>query len=303
MDLPAADDAQPVLQHIAVASDPWPGGFTLWRSEDGSTFEAVRAVNRRATIGETRTLLGPGPLWRFDRSSTFDVEIASGTLQSVPALQVLNGANLVAVEALGGWEILSYAQATLVAPNWWRLSGLLRGLGGSEPFAALPKAVGARVVMLDGGVLPLASGLEWLNRAVRYRLAPEGRDHADPMAVAFDVTAGTATLKPLAPVSLKARREAGGVRISWIRRTRFGGDNWELSEVPLNEESEAYQIEILGGAAVKRAFTEATASLFYTASQENADFGGPQTSLSMRILQISASAGPGHAAEQSVPVV
>jgi hypothetical protein len=303
LDLPVAEDGVPVLQHLAVVADPWPGGLTLWRSEDGTSFEPVQGISRKATIGETKTTLAPGPLWRFDRKSSVDLEISSGTLQSVPSQRVLNGANLVAIEASGGWEILSYTTATLLAPNWWRLSGLLRGLAGSEPFAAHTKPAGSRTVILDGGVLPLASGLDWLNRMATYRLSADGRDHGDPMAVSFNATAGSVALKPLAPVRLRAKRELAGVRLSWIRRTRYGGDNWELTEVPLNEDSETYRIEIWDGSAVKRTLDAQTTSVLYTTGQENADFGSAQGSLFLCIRQISVAAGLGNAAEQIVPVV
>ena len=54
---------------------------------------------------------------------------------------------------------------------------------------------------------------------------------------------------PFAPVQLRAHRDdgSGDVALSWIRRTRFGGVGWELAEVPLNEEREAYRLEILDG--------------------------------------------------------
>ena len=44
---------------------------------------------------------------------------------------------------------------------------------------------------------------------------------------------------------MKSVRSSGDIAISWIRRTRSGGDNWELPEVPLGEESESYEVDIL----------------------------------------------------------
>ena len=56
-------------------------------------------------------------------------------------------------------------------------------------------------------------------------------------------------LKPFAPVQLGCggTRARATCEIGWIRRTRFGGDGWELAEVPLNEEREAYRLEIYDG--------------------------------------------------------
>ncbi len=303
MELAAAASGTPVLQRLAVSADPWPGAFTLWRSEDATSFAAIQRISTRATVGEVMTPLGPGPLWRTDRANACEVSLSQGALQSVSPADMLNGANLIAIEAAGqGWEILSFTSATLVSAGRWRISGLLRGLAGSERFAAVAKSAGSRVVILDGAVSDLATGTEWLNRTVSYRLSPEGRDHADPMAVAFTATAGSAVLIPLSPVRLRARRGAGGVALSWIRRTRFGGDNWELSEVPLNEETEAYAVEILSGLTVKRRITANAPTALYGTAEETADFGTLQSTLKIRVSQSSLAAGDGQPTEQVLPV-
>ena len=264
LDLAAADSASPPLQRLAVTATPWPGAFTLWRSTSGDAYEAVQRIATPATIGEALTPLPAGPLWRVDRSASLEFAISGGALQSVPLLSALDGANLLAIEAPGGgWEILSYCQAELLGSGRWRISQLIRGLAGSEPYAALTKPSGARVVILDGALLDLASGADALGRSFDYRIAPEGRDHSDPMAIAFTATVGAQALLPLAPVGLKAKREAGGVRISWIRRARFGGDNWELADVPLNEDREAYALEIMAGSEVRRTVPVAEAGFLY----------------------------------------
>jgi hypothetical protein len=303
MDLAAASAGTPVLQRLAVAADPWAGAYTLWRSEDGTSFTAVQRIATRATVGETMTVFAAGPIWRLDRTNSVEVALSPGTLESVGLDTALNGANLIAIEISGqGWEVLSYTTADLIAAGRWRLSGLLRGLAGSEPFAAVVKPPGSRVVILDGGVADLATGTEWLNRTINYRLSPEGRDHADPMAVAFTATAGPIALKPLSPVRLAAKREAGGVRLSWIRRTRFGGDNWELAEVPLNEETEAYAVDVLSGTALKRRLKVTSPAALYASADEIADFGAPQASLLIRVSQTSLAAGDGQSTEQLLPV-
>jgi hypothetical protein len=303
LDLGAADSATPTLQRLAVAGSPWPGAFTLWRSIDGASFEPIQRIAAPATIGATLAPFEAGPLWRFDRRATVEVELSGGALQSVPIEAALAGANLVAIGGTGqDWEILAFTKAELLAPRRWRLSGLIRGLAGSEPLAGILKPAGSRVVVLDGGVVDLATGLDALNRTAAYRLSAEGSDHADPLAVSFEATPGPAALLPLAPVHAKARRETGGVRLSWIRRTRFGGDNWELAEVPLNEDSEAYEVRIMGGASLKRRLTTDTSSLLYPAADEIADFGAPQEALAVRIAQLSAAVGPGHFAEASLTI-
>jgi hypothetical protein len=303
MELASADADPPALQRIAVTADPWPGGYTLWRSEDGESFTPDASVPTRAMIGATTAALPAGPLWRMDRKARLEITLSHGQLQSVSEAASLSGVNLLAVQAPdGGWEMLSFATAALTGVDSWRLSSLVRGLAGSEPLAGLAKPAGARVVILDGAVQPLATGLESLGRRVFWRLSPSGRDHADPMAVAFETTPGPSALLPLSPVHLKGRRGTGGVQLSWIRRTRVGGDTFDAADVPLGEETEAYQVEVLDGSAVKRAAECREQSWLYPAQDEAADFGGPQGQIRLRVRQVSRAAGAGHPTEHIVKI-
>jgi hypothetical protein len=131
---------------------------------------------------------------------------------------------------------------------------------------------------------------------MQLRIVATGRNHDDPMAVALTVTPGDTALKPLAPVHVAAHRAGDGIHISWIRRTRIDGDGWGV-EVPLGEESEAYAVEILSGGAVVRSIASSTPQALYAAADELADFGMVQTSLHVRVAQISATVGAGHAAD------
>jgi hypothetical protein len=88
-------------------------------------------------------------------------------------------------------------------------------------------------------------------------------------------------------------RTPAGIALSWTRRTRSGGDLWDAGDVPLAEEREAYEIDILGGAAVKRTLATATPTVLYAAADEAADFGGAQASLTVAVHQMSAFVGRG----------
>ena len=51
-------------------------------------------------------------------------------------------------------------------------------------------------------------------------------------------------LRPLSPVHVKIAEENGQTTLSWIRRTRIGGDSWAGLDVPLGEEAEAYRVQL-----------------------------------------------------------
>ncbi|MCB5176271.1 baseplate multidomain protein megatron [Microvirga lenta] len=304
LDLPASPADPTPLQHIAVAADPWPGAVAVWRSGNGASFTPHRILSLPAVIGRTLTALDPGPLWRWDRRGSVDVEISSGAVGSIDDEAALAGGNPFAVQGADGrWEILSAARAEMIGERQYRLSRLLRGLAGSEPEAMRAVPQGALIVRLDEGVVPLTSDLQDLGRTWRYRVGPAGRDHADPAVVEFAAAAGREALKPFSPVGVSARREEGGIALRWFRRTRRDGDAWEPADVPLGEDAELYEVDILQGGAVCRVLSSAAPFVLYPSVQEIADFGAPQTSLDLRIAQVSAAAGRGFARAVTVPIL
>jgi hypothetical protein len=56
------------------------------------------------------------------------------------------------------------------------------------------------------------------------------------------------------------------------------------------------------GAAVKRGLAAMSTNVLYAAGDELSDFGAPQTTLSVRVAQLSASIGAGRAAEAVLAV-
>src|SRR5262249_13321002 len=101
-------------------------------------------------------------------------------------------------------------------------------------------------------------------------------------------------LTPWSPVHLNGARNGDGILLSWIRRTRKGGDSWDTVEVPLGEDSEAYRVEILSGDSVVRTLESVTPQTLYRSADELADFVTPQTELSIRVAQLSGLVGAGH---------
>ncbi len=151
-------------------------------------------------------------------------------------------------------------------------------------------------MLLDDHVVTIARGLGALDRAIDLRIVATGRSHDDPSALAMTVTPQPTALMPLSPVHVQASREGGGIRVSWIRRTRRDGDNWGV-EVPLGEDAEAYTLDILSGASVVRSLSCSASSALYATADELADFGAPLTTLHGRVSQMSSTVGPGHPSE------
>jgi hypothetical protein len=213
---------------------------------------------------------------------------------------VLDGANLAAIAAPGGgWEVIQFAEAELVAEATWRLGDLLRGVGGTEDLAASAKPAGSRFVLLDEAVVPLLRGVDWVGRASNWRAAPAGRDFADPFATAFSVTATDLALRPRRPIHPRARRGAEGVVLSWIPRSRTD-DPFDLE--PRLDQPEAWRIEILAAGAAVRTLASGTSEIVYATADEIADFGAAQIRLAVRIAQLSPLTGLGPVREATLDV-
>lgn len=326
-DLPAGDDALPPepdaaftagppharlvewpvarpegLLALAVRAEPWQGPYAVVDTASGQA-EPVAEISAPARLGRTISALPAGPLWRWDHHARFDVQIAGGALASLGAKAVLANGNLLAMTGPDGLtEILGFREAVLVGEGRFRLSGLLRGLGGSEPAAGRTLPPGAPVLVLDEAVATLPVGPERLNQPGQWRLVPAGRDLADPAGVALAHIPLGLGLTPLAPVHPRAGRVSGGILITFRRRTRAGGDSWDLFEVPLGEDQPAFRLEVMAGEVVRRSVALAETEWLYPAAAELADFGTAQTTLDLRIAQISHATGPGHACRRLVTV-
>jgi hypothetical protein len=164
-----------------------------------------------------------------------------------------------------------------------------------------PAPAGARVVVLDTAVaaLPIAEadrGLPW-----NWRIGPASRPPSDPTMVARAFTPEGAGLRPFSVAHVeqpwRTARVPGDLVIRWKRRSRaLAADSWTGTDVPLAEEAEAYEVDILDSATVVRTLSTGTTSVTYTADQQIADRGallGPGDTLSLRIHQISAAVGRG----------
>ena len=293
LDLAIARDGTNTLQHLAVFADPWPGALALWRSVGGS-YVLERRISRCAIIGETLESLAPGPVARMDRSARLRVQVRGGALASVSEAQMLGGANVAALRgADGAWEIFGFAGAELVGDGVYRLSLLLRGLGGEEHLAKRTLPAGATFVLLDEAVTPLVVGLAQVGAANGWRVGPADRDHADAACIAFDSTAWGKALSPYAPARVRARRSPAGVTFSLLRRSRRDGDGWQLIDVPLGEDIEAYELDILRNGTVVRTLSMTSTSVLYAAAQEVLDFGGAQSWFDVQAVQMSAAVGRG----------
>ncbi|MCB2081634.1 MAG: glycoside hydrolase TIM-barrel-like domain-containing protein, partial [Rickettsiales bacterium] len=298
LDIPAlpSDTAETMRLRVAMAGEEagWRGAV-LYRSEDGgSSYAQVLGTDTATVMGTALTALADGPVCVFDASATVRVSLISGTLSSTSQLAVLNGANA----AMIGDEIMHFTTATLESAGVYVLSGLLRGRLGTE-HATSGHSAGETLVLLNSAVSGVAMSDSQIDRGLSYKPASVGQALDDVTAISHTYTAQA--LVPYAPVHLSGTRDASAnLTINWVRRTRVGGSWRDGVDVPLSEESEQYEVEILNGGSVVRMLTSTTTQVEYTAAQQNTDFGSTQSNISVRIYQISALVGRGNVAAANV---
>jgi len=280
------------LSYVAAFADPWPGAMSIMKLTSAGA-EPLGLINKRAMIGDSLDVLRAGPVARFDNGSSVTVRFGGGELASVDDLAALAGKSGMAIQGGdGAWEIFSFAHAELVGAHTYRLSRLIRGLGGEEHLVARDKPAGSTVVLLDDALVPLARKVSEIGVNLTYAIGPADRDYADPLFVRATVAATNKALRPYAPVKARAMRTGNGIAISFVRRSRIDSDAWETVDIPLGETSETYEavVALPGGT---RTLGAATSSILYPGAQELADFGAPQSALSLSLYQISATAGRG----------
>lgn len=275
----------------------WPGAV-LEQSSDGASFTEIDSDTVAASFGSAvNALPSPETPWTWDTVDSLRITLTLGALPGDIDLNVLNGTNALLV----GGEVIQFADAVQNEDGTWTVSRLLRGRRGTE-YACAGHVAGEPVIVLEaGGVLREAAALALVGAPRFYRGVTEGQDVSSAPDV--DLTLAGNDLKPYAVSQIGATIDGGGnYLMAWIRRTRVGGAWLDgTGTVPLSEQSEAYQVDILNGSVVVRTLAVASPAATYTAAQQVADFGGLQTTLRVNVYQISASVGRGFVAAAVLP--
>jgi hypothetical protein len=206
-------------------------------------------------------------------------------------LAILNGANA----ALIGDELVQFQNAELIGEKTYRLSKLLRGRQGTE-WAIAGHQAGDRFILLNPALYTTSIANNLIGRELYYKSVSVGNSLGNTAEEAFTYRGNN--LKPFAPVHIKGVRDvSGNLTISWVRRSRVDGDWRDGVDVPLAEEFERYEVEIMQSTTVKRVISGLTSAIAtYTSAQQIADFGSNQASVSVKIYQLSSVVGRGYAA-------
>ena len=313
LDLPLLRDTDSGGQESTISY--WAGsGEPVW---GGATLLRVVGTTGVETVGRQIADVAFGSLWTAPPDATvlnrftdesFDISVTRGVDQfsSSDDLTVLAGANVLAlVRDDGGCEIIQFADAELIADDTIRVSRLLRGRRGTAPFAKGHLPGGSVVLLRPATVNLFGSSTDVIGSGFEYRGVTSGQ--AFENATSQQYTDTGRDLQPYAPLNRSATElPSGDIEIELIRATRIGGESdfTMAGDVPLSEQIEQYEIDILDGpnGSVVRTLTSPSQTVTYTSADIIADFGAIPTSLSLISFQISAVVGRGFPGEATLEI-
>jgi hypothetical protein len=295
LDLPLLTGEEvPHAPHVAIGAEPWPGSVAVWSAVEDSGYELNRLVAAPGIIGLTESpLLAAKPgLW--DRGAPLRIKLSAGEVSSASEDAVLNGANVLAIGdgSAANWEIIQFADAVLVAPDTYDISTRLRGQLGSDGIMPTVWPAGSTVVLLDLALAQIDLPLSIRGLARHYRIGATARGYDDVNVTlrieAFDGIG----LRPYPVAHMSGVVSgAGDLTLSWKRRTRIDGDSWQAVEVPLGEETEAYQVRIVQGAMIVAEYGATGPQFTYSAAMRATD--GVAGAYRIEVAQLSTQFGSG----------
>lgn len=229
----------PVPMILALASSAnggWPGASLYVDQGDGALLPLGPSGRTRAVIGTASTILQSASPLLYDRQSSVTIALAGEdlTLDDATMRQLAMGAN----RAVLGSEIVQFASAEPLGEGQWRLSGFLRGRGGTETAVTGHQAGEAFALLGSAGTILNA---EAVGAVPSSRIVAIGL--GDSLPVSATIALRGIGMRPPSPVHPRWQIDLdGSYRLTWVRRAR-GGWLWQDGvDLPLAEQSEVYDV-------------------------------------------------------------
>lgn len=285
----------------------WTGGL-LQMSVDTSAWDTIDTADTEATWGIVETApADPSSCFHTQLDGTLTVRVIGGQYDptTISDLELLNLGNPMAlIKSNGEVEVLQFRDVTDHGSGRYTLSVLLRGRRGTDTMAT-GHANGERFVFLtETTINDMALPLTERAASEYWRLVTNGM-----LAGTAQIISGVFNARdqmPYAPVDVDATLNGSDIDLTWVRRTRIGGDLMDgTGTVPLHETSEAYEVDILdgpGGTVVHTLTGLTTAAATYAAADIAADLGSTPSTLYCNVYQLSGIVGRGFSYEWALEV-
>jgi hypothetical protein len=233
----SANPASPQIFAAASAVNNAWRGAALFAVQGTALVELGTSGSRRAVMGALESPLPASPALLFEPRAEAVVALVAEDLAfaDTDLAGLSAGANRVMI----GGELMQFLHAEPLGNGRWRLAGLLRGRGGTEPAAAVGHPTGTSAVMIDDALVPLDPLL--VPPQAISQIAGIGTGDID--AVIATLANPGLSRRPPCPVHPRIAFNADGTATyRWTRRAR-GHYRWDDGvEVPLVEEREVYLV-------------------------------------------------------------
>lgn len=226
---------------------------TVSGSGDYTTFaEFPQAAISGLTVAALGTVTDPNV---FDNVNTVTIQMDNdNALTSVdPSDLILDDSVNKLLFANG--EYVQFATATLVddltlvprglgEPVMYQVSTLLRGRHGSD-YAVGTHTANEKVALVDNGLVYVTHEDRLLGSSLNAKFVPYGSLESQAAVTVMDLEG--VTQKPLSPVNVYGTRDgSSNLTINWTRRSRNPSSFRTRTDIPIAEESEEYQVDIVG---------------------------------------------------------
>lgn len=212
-------------------------GAALFAMQGSALSELGSTGTRRAVMGTLAEPLAASQALLFAPHAQAVIDLAASDLDlfdtDIAGLAAGNNRMMIA------GELLQFLTAEPLGNARWRLTGLLRGRGGTEHAAAAGHPVGAIAVLVDNRLVGLDP--QMVPPLAGSQIAAIGTGDADAVVAAL-INAGLSR-RPPCPVHPRIIDGPSGAKTyAWTRRSR-GQYGWEDGvDAPLVEEREAYLV-------------------------------------------------------------
>lgn len=259
----------PALVVAAAGVSPgWRSAALLVSTDGGANWSEAGNTALPATMGVTQGVLGTGSPRLIDRNNSVDVAMLNAEMHLNDADEngIRAGRNL----AIIGDELLQFRTATPLSAGHFRLSGLSRGMRGTE-WAIAGHQIGDRFVLFETDALAALNVIAG-TAEVRVLAISLGDASGGVTQAAYQPSAA---VLPPAPVHLKYMRLPNGdVKLEWVRRSRDGWRWADGADAPLGEETEVYKLDLAFDVGSARTAETAIPEYIYTNAARLADIAG-----------------------------
>jgi hypothetical protein len=222
----------------------WPGANLYFSDNNRKSYTAIGETNTNALVGRVINLASVSRPYYFDYINRLKVVLHGGIdpdlLESSDDFEIYSGKN----RAIYGNEIVQFKNIVLSADGSYEVSGLLRGLYGTEEEIQNHRN-GDRFIILTENILSQEFDHDRVNFNYSYRAATLGEDISKSQVLVYQIEGKT--LQPLAPCHFSYRRVADVLDIEWEEKKR-GYYNWTSGAGDISADSGCkYYLEIFSG--------------------------------------------------------